>query len=164
MLSSTIAGRELVYQVSLQILEQIAPEEVEIFPELAEEFYTNPELPELSGNSTDDELAFGLDGSLIPVSHAIISAVIYVLNYLVTDVLKEAKGEISEALKTKIKALFENEKLDGKPKKGKITPILTKEELELVKKMARKQARIFGLGEADARKLADALVGSLATI
>lgn len=160
MISDSVSGRYLVNRVSLNVVRQIAPEELDIYPELAKDYFENPTPPVLSESSADDELAFGFEELLIPVSHAVLAAVNVVLGYIVTEILKQTTNEISTALQDKIKTLFEVDTINEDTQ----ALALTKDELDLVKMMARKQARLFGLDSIESDKLADALVGSLATI
>ncbi len=158
MLTNSPEGRQLANQLALQIVQQIKPEEAPIFQDLADEYYEEGhELPNLSETSEDDELAFGLDGAVISFSHAALAAANVILPFIVTELLKASTEDVGEHLRHKIRDLFRGKEADDPPP-------LAPEQLEQVKKMARKQARAFGLDAAQARILADALVGSLATL
>jgi len=105
-----------------------------------------------------------LGETLVAVAPAAAAMASAVLSYLMTETIKAAQEESVEAVKKKIKALFNPEQKDDKPEKkeDKSLPPLTKEQMEQVKKLARKQAIQFGIKPDKADKMASALIGSLA--
>lgn len=164
MWTETSEGQKLIQEISKDIVGEVAPEEMDMFDELVEEYFQNPTPPDLSAKPKDDPLGFGLGEVLVAVTPAAAAMVNEVIKYLMNETITAAKDESAEMVKKKVKKLFNPEKKDDKPAKkeeGEVRP-LNKEQLEQVKKLARKQATKFGIGPDKAEKMANALVGSLA--
>lgn len=154
MLASNQVTRQLISEYARELVYQVAPEENDLFDELIEEYFQNPTPPEPVSETRDDPLGSGLGELLVAATPAATAIVGAVLTYLLTEVIKTTQEETATALKKKIKALFQNDK---------DPPPLSSKQLELVKELARKQGRAFGLETEEARKMADALIGVLAT-
>lgn len=157
-------GHKLIQELSKDIVVEIAPEEMDLFDELVAEYFQDPTPPDLSARPKDDPLGFGLGEVLIATTPAVAAMVDVVLNYILNEIVKAAQGESTELIKRKIKDLFNPEKKEENTSKhgqDDVMP-LTKEQMEHVKKLARKQAIKFGIGSDKAEKMANALVGSLA--
>lgn len=155
MWTETTEGRKFIEEISQGLVTQVAPEELELFDELMEEYFRDPTPPDLSTTTKDDPLGFGLAETLVAVTPAAASVVSVVLTYLLTEVIRATQEEAATALKNKIKAFFN-------PEQDESGPTLTEAQLEQVKKLARKQAVQFGLNAKQAEKMSNALVGSLA--
>jgi len=156
-------GHKLIQEISKGIVMEVAPEEMDLFDELVMEYFQDPTPPDLTAKPKDDPLGFGLGEVLIAATPAVAAMVDVVLNYLMNEIVKVAQGESAELIKRKIKDLFnpkKEEKID-KSDEDDVVP-LTKEQLEQVKKLARKQAIKFGIGPDKAEKMANALIGLLA--
>ncbi|MBI5951724.1 MAG: hypothetical protein HY865_08705 [Chloroflexi bacterium] len=154
MFTNSKEGRELIEALSRQLVEQIAPEEMEVFDDLYQEAAANSFQP-AKKKGEDDALGFGVAEIMIavtPVAGTVISAVI---SFLASEVLKVTKDEASAVIQKKVKALFNPKKQDG------VEP-LTQAQLGQVKKLAVKLARQSGMKEEEADRLALTLVGSLA--
>jgi len=162
MWSETAEGRKVIQGISRDIVDQFAPEELELFDDLVQEYFQDPRPPDSSSEPKDDPLGFGLSETLIAVTPAAMAMVSGVLNYLTTDIVKVAQEEITEAVKEKIKALFNSSKENSDQKLKNEIPPLTIEQLEQVKKLARKQAIQFGIKPEQAEKMSNALIGLLA--
>jgi len=164
MWTETTEGRKFIQEVSKSIVVQIAPEELDLFDDLVSEYLQDPTPPDLTTGAKDDPLGFGLAETLVAITPAAMAIVNIVLNHLMTESVKAAQEESAEVIKKKIKALFNPEKKDDRSANKLETdlPPLTKEQLEQVRKLARKQAIAFGIAPAKASQMVDALVGSLA--
>jgi len=163
MWTQTPEGRKLIWELSKGIVVEIAPEEMDLFDELVMEYFQDPTPPDLSAKPKDDPLGFGLGEVLIATTPAVAAMVDGVLNYLINEIVKAAQGESAELIKRKIKDLFNPKKEEKTDKSNEDDVVsLTKEQLEQVKKLARKQAIKFGIGSDKADRMANALIGSLA--
>ena len=164
MWTETDEGRKFIQEVAKSMVVQIAPEELDLFDELVEEYLQDPTPPDVSSAPPDDPLGFGLAETVVAVTPAAMAVVNIVLNHLMTESVKAAQEESSEVIKKKIKALFNPKKIGDEPagKAETELPPLSKEQMEQVRKLARKQAIAFGIAPAKASKMVDALVGSLA--
>ena len=160
MWTNTAEGRNFVTELSKNIVTEVAPEEIPLFDEMVREYFQDPTPPGPSESASDDLLGFGLGGTLVAITPAATAMVSGVLSYVLTEVVKEVREESATAIKEKVKAVFTLEKPSGEVAQS--IPTLTKQQLEQVKKLARKQAKAFGMETTMADKMADALVGSLA--
>jgi hypothetical protein len=149
----TPEGDEVVRELSKQLVEQFAPEELEMFDELYEEYQKHPTPPAV-GPRADDPLGSGLGELIVAVTPAASAMATAVVTFVLSEVLKAAQDESSEKIKARVKALF-----NPKPKE-KMTP-LTQEQLDRVQKLAAKRAVDFGLSPEKAKKMSLALIGSL---
>lgn len=156
MWTETAEGRRYIGEVSKRIVTEVAPEELDLFDELIEEYFADPTPPDASAPTSDDPLAFGLGATLVAVTPAAAAIVSAVLTYVMTEAIKTIQEESAEAIKRKIKALFNPEKKDDEG-----PPPLTRDQLEQVKKLARRQAKKFGMELDLANKMANALIGAL---
>jgi hypothetical protein len=167
MWTETTEGRAVIKEISKGVVTQIAPEELDLFDELAQEYFEDPTPPDLSSPARDDALGFGLAETVVAVTPTAMAMVTAVLGYLLTEAIKVTQQEGATAIKAKIKALFNpeedaNQAEGSTTKKDKDFPPLTKEQLEQVNKLARRQAMVFGLDAEQAKLMANALIGSLA--
>lgn len=152
MWTETVEGRKYVESVSKQIVADVAPEELDLFDELLVEYFDNPTPPE-EVQAGETPLGFGLSATLVAVTPAAAAMVSSVLTYILTEVIKSFQKETAEVVKKKIKEIFNPEDNSPSP--------LTKAQLEQINKIARKQAREFGMDADQARRMSNALIGSL---
>ena len=156
MWTESAEGRKLIRELSKEIVIEIAPEEMDLFDELVEEYFEDPSPPKPSSPQRDDPLGFGIEESLVAATPAAAAVVSVVINYLLSEFLKVAESERTEQVKRRIKDLF------GSKKREKVAADpLTKEQLEEIRKLARKQAIVSGMKPEKADQMANALIGSL---
>ncbi len=160
MWTETSEGQEYIKEVSKRIVTEFAPEELDLFDDLITEYFVDPTSPDLTKSRGDDALAFGVGEVLVAVTPAAAAMVTAVLTRVFTEVVEVIKEEESgEKIKETIKGIFSREEKDSidddKPQP------LTSDQLEQVKKLARRQAKKFGLEHDLANKMADALIGAL---
>lgn len=153
MWTETTDGRQLITDLSKQMVTQVAPEELDLFDELIEEYFDDPSPPDLSESDDDDALGFGLNGVVVAITPAAAAAASSAVGYILSEVLKSAQEEGAAVLAKKVRRL-----LNPKDK----TEALTTEQLRQVRRLALTQAKVFGMEAGQARSMADALVGSLA--
>jgi hypothetical protein len=159
MWTETTEGREYIEEVSKRIVTEFAPEELDLFDDLIAEYFVDPTPPDLSDSGGDDALAFGVGEVLVAVTPAAAAVVTAVLTHVLTEATEVIKEESAAKIKKGIKDIFGPEKKD-KQDDDEPQP-LTRDQLEQVKKLARRQAKKFGLEPDLANKMADALVGAL---
>jgi len=152
MWTETTEGRELITDLSKDLVTQVAPEELELFDELIQEYFHDPRPQDSAEADGDDALGFGLSEAVVVITPAAAAAVSSALGYILTEVLKSAQEEGAAVLGKKIKKL-----LNPKDK----TEALTTEQLKQIRRLALTQAKLFGVEANQARQMADALVGSL---
>ncbi|HLO32193.1 MAG TPA: hypothetical protein VK249_23795 [Anaerolineales bacterium] len=149
----TPEGDEFVRDLSKQLVEQFAPEELEMFDELYREYQEHP-TPEDFQQGSDAPLGSGLGEFIVSVTPAASAMVTAVVSFVLSEVLKAAQNESSERIKAQVKLLFN-------PKAPQKAAPLTHEQLEKVQKLAAKRAIDFGLSPQQAKQMSLALIGSL---
>lgn len=181
MWTDTPEGRKYIDEISKLVVGEVALEELDLFDELCEEYHTNPMPLETSTSGSDDPLAFGVEGVFIALTPIIMATTTSVVEYLLGQAADSVKQEGSARIKQWIKRAINPENSEKKPNqseenqrreqekaiktetKEKTTPsVLTKEQLKMVRKIARRQAESYGLDSELANKMADALIGKLA--
>lgn len=144
---------EFVRELSKELVVQFAPEELDMFDELYDEYQKHPE-PPAAGRSSDDALGSGLGEVLVAVTPAASAMATAVLSFVVSEFLKASKDEASDKITAKVKALFN-------PKSPEKAAPLSAEQLEKVQKVAARRAMDFGLPPEQAKQMSLALIGSL---
>lgn len=151
----TKEGRDLIREISKDVVSRIAPEEMDLFEELIQQYFENPNPPPPSPQFEDDPLGSGLAEIMVAATPAAAAMASAVLGYILNEVITATKEETAGLIRGKIRALFSSK---GQPEDS---PPLTQEQLELVKKLARKQASRFGFTANKAEMMANALIGAL---
>jgi hypothetical protein len=146
---------QLVDEVSRDLVGEIAPEELDLFDELAQEYHADPNPPEVTRGG-DSALGFGMEAALIATSPAVMAAVTVGVGFVMqvaTDALKDqTKGFIQD----QVKKLFAGKKPDD------VNVQLNADQLAHLRDLAAKEASRFGLKKAEADRLADAIAGRVA--
>lgn len=156
--NDTPDGRAFVQDVAKRIVADLGADELEIFPELAEDFFAGELTPErVTG---EDPLGFGLNETLEAISPAALASASAVVGWALGEILKAAQGEAADLIKARIKTLFT--KADA-ALPGSSSANLTDAQLAHVRKLTTEIAGRYGLRPAKAEKLALSLVGALAT-
>ncbi len=152
MWTDTAEGHQLVEEISKDIVAQIAPEEMEMFDELLQEHFQNPE------SSTTDDEPLGFGGELMVAVTPVVAMVVEaVIKFLLEEVIKAAKQESVTLITQKVKTLFN----PSREKKGAL-PTLTQEQLERIKQLVRKEALRSGMKPKKAEDVALMITARLA--
>jgi hypothetical protein len=168
MWTDTAEGRSFIQTVSQEVVGEIAPEELDLFDGLIQDYFKDPTPPDLSPKVKDEPLGFGLEGVLIAVTPAAAAALKAVLDYLLGPTVQGIMKEGSAAIVKRVKEFLNSpeEKSASSAKPGKVEkatpPDFSKEHLVTVNKIARSEAKKFGLSDSEADRLADVLVARLA--
>ena len=152
-------ARALASELAALSLEDAAPEELVLFPEVAEEYFSDPD-GVLNAQGRDEAVGFGLDVAMLtPYALAVVVPVIKFLASVVEDTAKE---EVRTSLSERIRKLFRRD-ADEKPAAEAAAPAfaLSREQARAVRQTAFDQARGLGVDDARAGLLADSLVGRL---
>jgi hypothetical protein len=147
-----------ISEVSKEIVAQVAPEEVELFDDLAAEYYANPQPPDLAARASDDPLGFGLDAGIVAATPAVMAMVSVAFGFVWQAAVDSFKTESQDFIAHKVKELFQGKKQESAPKTLALTPAQLKE----VRRLCIKEATDFGMCDKDAGQMADALAGRLA--
>jgi hypothetical protein len=159
---SSSEARALASELAALSLEDAAPEELVLFPEVEEEFFRDPEAL-LQAQGRDEAVGFGLDVAMLtPYALAVVVPVIKFLASVVQDTAKE---EVTTSLSAAIRRHF---KRDGDKEGDHAEPAapapalaLTQDQARQVRQTAFDQARGLGVDDSRAGLLADSLVGRL---
>ena len=146
--------RETINEISYNIINDIAPEEIDMFEEISEAYFSDPAVFEKK-KSGDDPIGFGIEGIMEMFSPAVMTVVTTVVTYIATEAFGAAKGALTDELKAKIKSLF-NKKAEKKDDAA-----LTPEQLKTVHEKAVSRGISLNLSEEQANNLANALIASM---
>jgi hypothetical protein len=150
MWNDTPEARKLAEEISRNlVVAQVAPDELDFFDELAEEYYKAPDVKP----GGDDELGFGDATWLTTITPIAIPIVMSVLGILGNEIMKNIGGQVAGSLVTKVKGYF--------VKSPDSPPPLTAEQLENVKLTAYKTAKEKGVSAKEADKIISILMTSL---
>jgi hypothetical protein len=149
MWNDTSEGRQVLTEISKNLIVNIAPEELEIADELLEEYFDNP--PEEQAN--EDPLGFGVE-IMVAATPVIAMALQAVFNFLVEEVIKSAKTESAALIAQKVKAFFVRS--SNKPEMT-----LSQEQLQKIMLLTRKELSRGGMSPKKAEDAALRIVGKL---
>ena len=156
MWTETPEGRTFITDITKTIVSQVAPEELDFFDELLQEYFRNPQLVPPAASS-DDPLGFGVGEVIAAVTPATAKMIEAVLEALAITVFKVTMEEGFELTIARARKLFP--RMVGKTESP--AP-LTQAQLVHVTNLARQQALMCGIEASVAEKMVTALAGSLA--
>jgi hypothetical protein len=145
------------------VLEQAAPEELAIFDETSEEYFSDPQSV-LTPGRRDEAVGFGLDVALL--TPYVLAVATPVLSFLLDTVVKTTKQETTPVIADLVRRFFRRLKV-GEESAGATKQAtsevhgLTKEQAATVREVALARAADLGLPEGQARLLADSVIGGL---
>jgi hypothetical protein len=164
---------ELVRELAQIALSEVAPEELVVFDETADEFFADPE-GVLNPENRDEAVGFGLDAAL--ATPFVLAVVMPVIHYLVNAVADAAKDEANTTVKVLVKRLFRklgkgdaDADKPAEPSTQDETPMfdppgLTVDEAAQVRAIAYQQGLAVGLPDKQAQLLADAVGGGVLSV
>jgi len=155
-------ARALASELAALSLEDAAPEELVLFPEVAEEYFRDPD-GVLHAQGRDEAVGFGLDVAMLtPYALAV---VVPVIKFLASVVEETAKEEVRTSLSERIRKLFRRDAGEKQVDEAEATAppafALSQDQARKVRQTAFDQARGLGVDDARAGLLADSLVGRL---
>lgn len=144
--------KELLEQISRDIVSDVAPEELELFDDLAQEYYDDP-APQTEEVTRGGALSFG-SLEMMQASTPVIMAVITVVLEFLLDILQEMVASQGADIATKkIRMWFtRKERAD-----------LTASQINRIRQAALDEAIRHGLPAAEAESIADATMKRLIT-
>jgi hypothetical protein len=155
---STAEEHELVGALAEMVLEQAAPEELALFPELTDEYFRDPDAA-VHVRHRDEAVGFGLElAMLTPYVLAVVTPVVRMLASLVEESVHD---ELKPTVAQLVHRLFR--RVDPTTSEGTEPPELTADQLRRIRTTAYERGRQLGLDEPRADLLADSVVGRLAT-
>jgi hypothetical protein len=155
---STADEHELVGALAELVLEQAAPEELALFPELTDEYFRDPDAA-VHIRQRDEAVGFGLElAMLTPYVLAVVTPVVRMLASLVEESVHD---ELKPSVAQLVHRLFRRG--DPLPSETAEPPELTTDQLRRIRSTAYERGRQLGLDDPRAGLLADSVVGGLAT-
>lgn len=151
---------QLVTNLSHDIVAQIAPEELPLFPAISEAYVKEPEKTLKGQISKDEDLGFGVAEAAVLLTPVVLDVMKSVVMFLGAEIAKRVKEESSSLIGDYIKSMFK--KYVPANTSGKQVPGLTTEQLAQVRLLALEKARQLSLTEDQAVLLSDSIIGSLA--
>jgi hypothetical protein len=157
MWTETAEDRVLIMELSKEVIAEVAPEELDLFDQLVEEYYDDPTPPDLAAQADDDALGFGLGGVLAASTPAATAMATAVLGLAVQMVVQAFQDESSDFIRGRVKALFN--KSDGKEKPGGEEALsFSREQLKKAREIALQEAMKYGIDQDEAGRMADAML------
>jgi hypothetical protein len=152
--------RVLTDELAHLVLKEVAPEELDLYVETAEEYYADPQAL-LNPKRRDEALGFGLE--LAMITPVVISVAGIVLQWLASNVVDAAIKEASPSVTSYLSRLFRRGEDDKSQKPAASRVTLTVDQAKQVRVVAYQQAIAIGLEPERARLIADSTAGALVT-
>lgn len=151
--------RDLVEDLARAALERVAPEELVVFDDTAEEYFADPEAV-LNPVRRDEAVGFGLDLALL--TPYLLAVATPVLTFLLQTVADATKQEATPVVAGWVRRLLRRPDPEADRDPAEDAPALSRDQADQVRAVALARATDLGLPEPQARLLADSLVGGLA--
>jgi hypothetical protein len=156
------ADRELITELTQLALEQVAPEELLLFDELAAEYFQDPERA-VAGHR-EEAVGFGLDLALM--TPYLLATVTAVVQFLVKTVAETAGEDARPVVVRLVRRLYRKPEPGGptpsEPGPTEPAPVDEVVERRRIHEVAVTNALNLGLSQQQADLLAASIVGSLA--
>ncbi len=161
--------RDLVSELSLRVLSQVAPHEVPLFKATSAAHFARAEGSRGKGPK-DEMLGFGLDMAML--TPAVLAVVTPVVHFVVAEVAETAKEEALHSVGHFVRRLLRRGKTaegEGSPERPDTSPpddpapALSPEQVRRARDLAWERALQLGIPGETASLLADSIAGSLVT-
>lgn len=153
-LTSTSEGNELITQVAQDIVADVAPDEIDLFEELIQEYFDDSTPPDFDRPTIDDPLGFGGAELIVAATPAATAAVTAVLGFVLAGFIEAVQEKSFEYLLQRLWGLIRGEQ------NGSVA--LSSDQLMAVHQIAQEQALQYGVDSDVAHRIATSVVGRLA--
>lgn len=153
MWQQTADGQAVIAELSKEVITEVAPEELELFDELLQEYLEHPKPPDLSIVGADDPLGFGLENVVVAATPAIAAAISAGITFLLTVVWQADAGSPVALIKQKIQQRVQ--------RKRDADLGLSKEQLTQLKQIVHSTVLRFGTEQTVAGQISDAVIVTL---
>lgn len=150
---ATPDDRELITALSRQIVDEIAPEEAELFDELIGGYFADSTPPDLSTAAADDPLGFGLGDLMIAVTPAAAAVAAAAIPFIVGVVTQAASDAGAEQVRGWLKRL-----LRGEADRDQATPKFPPEEMKTLRRIMGDTARQYGMDDAQSEAMVNVVL------
>lgn len=156
-MSARAVDRDLLVDLARAVVEEVAPDEVGLFPERCRAYFRR------WGSNGKDPLSMGLDAWTSVVTFAALGTVQSVLIFIGAEFKKGIEEEGASTIRAWVKRGFRrlgpaDTDTEAKP----VADSLTRQQLALVRDYAREQGIKFKMSPDKAGKMADTIVARLA--
>jgi hypothetical protein len=149
--------KELVTNLAQLALTEAAPEELVLFPETVEEYFSDPQAI-LDPKRRDEPVGFGLD--LAMLTPYILAAATAVIRFLAATVADAAREELKPVVGQAVGRLLRRPEPVAEPT-SQAPSSLEASDAQRIRQVAYQRAKDLGLADAQATLLADSIVGGL---
>jgi hypothetical protein len=148
---------ELAAELAQLALEESAPHELDVFPEVAAEYFADPEAV-LNPARREEDIGFGLEFALL--TPYVLSVAVAVVRFLAALVGETVKEESKPVLARLVRQLLRR---PGAAGADPPSAHLSEQQARQVREVAYVNAKGLGLDDARATLLADSIVGGVLT-
>ena len=150
---------QLIADLARDIVAQTAPQELPLFRATSAAYFKNPARALKSQAGKDEVLGFGVGEAVVMLTPSVLIIVNQVVAFVTSEVQKSVAEESSNLLSDLVRQMFKKFRPE---REQKTPPPLTPAQLANVHKLAYEEAGRLALPDAQAKLLADSIVGSLA--
>ena len=156
MIAGSDAEHQLITELSKEIVSQVAPEEMDLFDELMQEYFDDPTPPDLSMDDSDDPLGFGLGDMMVAITPAAAAVVVTALGFLVSTIQQFPKGDPAPLSYGEVRRF-----LTARKKETSVESPLTPVQLEDLRHITQTTAIQYGMEDDRAEAMTNALLVAL---
>ncbi|MBS1518529.1 MAG: hypothetical protein JSS91_10630 [Bacteroidetes bacterium] len=143
-------NEDITREISKIIIEEISPDELEYFDEVADSYFKNEE------SDKDAQLGFGLSEFGELATPAVMTLVSGIVTYLMTDVVKAVKDQMNDTIKEKLKSFFTKKKKETE--ESSLT--LTRDQLQKISALIDNKLKDIKLDKNTSLRIRDSLISS----
>lgn len=153
------AQKQLIVDISEDVVAEIAKSELVVFPQLSEEYFLNPQKTLQHKSERGTPIEFGGTELVVLLTPIILDITKDVIKDLLKDRVTKTGGSLIDKFLTFLKQIFR--KSDPKIKPKVVIDSLTPEQIAQIRQQAFEKACALNLDVEKANLLADSLIGSL---
>lgn len=148
----------LVSNLSLEVVKNLAPGELDLFDDIKDEFLKNPDAFIAKSRAGKGEKMLAFDGAV--AGQFVISAVLPVVWSVISFIAKSGIDSFKNAAAKKVGTIV-TDKVQGTGNTVQKDDPLSKERIQQIKECAIASARTQGINEQQAEVIADIIIGKL---
>ena len=151
------AGTLLVTEVARDVLSEIAPEEMPIFPAARRAYFADPAAAVRQLHAKDSVLGFGMEALAVAATPAVLAILSEVFGFLTRVAAKAVEDGLSQEIPQLIKAMFKKFHSSAPD----VPSVLTREQMGQIHSNVLLAAKKLRLPAEKAQSLADAVTAQL---
>lgn len=150
---------QLITEVAHDLVEEVAPRELPIFPATSKAFFKNPDDTTRRQWAKEEKLGFGLQEAAVFLTPVILAVTTEVMQFLVETFKVANRKQAVDVMTALIKKVIPGGSKSVEEKKGGYS--LSREDLAKFRKLVLTTALKLGVRKSQAKILANAVVGRL---